>query len=156
MQVMIQSEPGRREPRWRVRQDVAIDIPDVGVPRNQIVTVRNLSENGLLLESTGPLPVGSTISLALPDADEASAVVVWQQGGLHGCRFYVPLSKAAVNATILRSPIGNDLPDRKVTRPERHETADPMRWQPPTSLSVPTVVALAMFVVAAIVMIALS
>jgi len=61
MQVMIHREPARRERRWRVRQDVASDIPDVGVPSSQIVTVRNLSENGLLVESTAPLPVGSTV-----------------------------------------------------------------------------------------------
>jgi len=53
MQVMIQNDPGRREPRWRVKQDVAIDVPDYGVPRNQVVTVRNLSENGLCWSPVG-------------------------------------------------------------------------------------------------------
>lgn len=154
MQVMIQREPSRREPRWRVRQDVAIDIPDVGVPSNQMVTVRNLSENGLLVEATAPLPVGSTFSLILAEAGETSAEVIWQQGSLHGCRFHVPLPKAAVNAAILQSPIGNDPLDIK--GPGHQETRDHRKGEAPTSLSVPTIVALILFVAAAIVMIVLS
>lgn len=156
MQVMIQSDPGRREPRWRVKQDVAIDVPDVGVPRKQVVTVRNMSENGLLLESSGLLPVGSTISLALADADEASAEVVWQNGNLYGCRFHIPISKATVNAAVLRSPIENGSSGKEDVGPLRDRFGDLRNSEGPTSLSVPTIVALNMLVAAAIVMIVLS
>lgn len=154
MQVMIQKEPSRRETRWRVRKDVAIDIPDVGVPSSQMVTVRNLSENGLLVESTALLPVGSTFSLTLAEAGETSAEIIWQQGYLHGCRFHIPLPKAAVNAVILQSPIGNDPPDIK--GPGHQETKEDRKWETPTSISVPTIVALILFVAAAIIMIVLS
>jgi len=156
MQVMIQSDPGRRERRWRVKHDVAIDVPDAGVPRNQVVTVRNLSENGLLVESTAPLPVGSTFSFTLADAGETSAEVVWQKGSLHGCRFHVPLPKSAVNAAVLRSPIGPHLLERKEPGLALNETEEFMKREPPISLSVPTIVALVLFVAGAIVMIVLS
>jgi len=154
MQVMIQTEPPHREPRWRVRRDVAIDIPDVGVPSSQMVTVRNLSENGLLVESTALLPVGSTFSLTLAEAGETSAEVIWQRGYLYGCRFHAPLPKAAVNAAIFQSPIGDDPLD--INGPGHQETKEHRKWDAPASLSVPTIVALILFVAAAIIMIVLS
>jgi len=102
MQVRVQTDANPAERRWRVRRSVNIDLPPTA--GDQVVTVRNLSENGLLLESTIPLTVGSTISLTFPEAGDCTAEVVWQNGYLYGCRFHYPLSKSVISAAVLRSP----------------------------------------------------
>src|SRR5687768_2913926 len=59
--------------------------------------VRNLSERGLLIETTADLGVGDTIHVELPEAGPCPARVVWTDGFFFGCEFKTPVSKAAVS-----------------------------------------------------------
>jgi len=72
-------------------------------------TVRNLSASGLLIETSTPLAEGETITVDLPQAGERTAIVVWSDAPMHGCRFIEPLSAAMLSAAQLRSaplPVG--------------------------------------------------
>ena len=74
-------------------------------------TVRNLSASGLLIETATELAEGETISVDLPHVGERTAIVVWSDAPMHGCRFDEPLSTAALSAAQLRSaaqPVGID------------------------------------------------
>ncbi len=69
--------------------------------------VRNLSERGLLIETSADLGVGDTIHVELPEAGPCPARVVWTDGFFLGCEFKTAVSKAAVSAALLLAP-----PDR--------------------------------------------
>lgn len=71
------------------------------------VTVHNLSETGLLMQTAEGLDVGETIDLVLPEAEDARARVVWASGELYGCAFESPLPPATLSAAQLRSSLEN-------------------------------------------------
>lgn len=90
------------------------------------VLVHNISEDGLLLETSADLAVGERISLLLPRQQEATARIIWSSGALYGCEFDTPLSRSVLSAAQLQSA---------PSRPER-----PAQLQPPYegALAVPT------------------
>ena len=65
--------------------------------------IRNLSENGLLVETTMDLVIGEILYFELPEAGIRQAQVVWSRGRLFGCEFKTALSKGIVSAALLRS-----------------------------------------------------
>ena len=67
--------------------------------------IHNLSESGLLLETSAELQVGEALQVELPHAGTTTAVVVWTRGGFAGCEFAKRVSKAAVSAALLRAPV---------------------------------------------------
>lgn len=71
------------------------------------VTVHNLSETGLLMQTTEELDIGETIDLALPEVGDARARVVWASDELYGCAFDTPLPPATLSAAQLRSSLEN-------------------------------------------------
>jgi transcriptional regulator with XRE-family HTH domain len=69
------------------------------------VLIHNLSATGLLLEARLALSIGQEINVALPEAGEVTAVVVWTSDDLVGCRFTEPLSQGALSAAQLQNPV---------------------------------------------------
>jgi transcriptional regulator with XRE-family HTH domain len=67
------------------------------------VTVLDLSQAGLLLQTSTRLTAGETVQINLPHAGFQAAEVVWISGAFVGCRFERPISSAAVSAAQLRS-----------------------------------------------------
>jgi len=67
--------------------------------------IRNLSERGLLIETTADLTVGEVLHVDLPEAGPSAARVVWTEGSFFGCEFTNPVSKAAVSAALLLAPV---------------------------------------------------
>ncbi|RVQ65720.1 PilZ domain-containing protein [Croceicoccus ponticola] len=155
MQVRIQTQPNPDERRWRVRRDVSLDIPAEHAGAEHIATVHNLSENGLLLESTASLPLGSTISLDLPDLGGCSVEVVWQKAYLYGCRFHVPLPKSAVSAAVLRSPLAKQYADNDILSQYRHLLDEEEAPRAPASLWLSTAVLLLLLAAVALFLVAL-
>jgi hypothetical protein len=66
--------------------------------------IHNLSEEGLLLETSADLQVGEVLQVDLPQAGTTTALVVWSRGNFAGCEFVSPVSKAAVSAALLKNP----------------------------------------------------
>ena len=67
--------------------------------------IHNLSEAGLLLETSADLQVGEMLQVDLPHAGATTALVVWSRGNFAGCGFVSPVSKAAVSAALLKNPV---------------------------------------------------
>jgi len=67
------------------------------------VTVHNASTSGMLIECGDSLAIGERLSIALPEAGEVAAEVVWGNGRFYGCRFTEPVSAATLSAAQLRS-----------------------------------------------------
>ncbi|MBO0749863.1 MAG: helix-turn-helix domain-containing protein [Porphyrobacter sp.] len=67
------------------------------------VLVLDLSQTGLLLQTSTRLTPGETLQINLPHAGFRAAEVVWTSGEFVGCRFAEPISSAAISAAQLRS-----------------------------------------------------
>lgn len=66
------------------------------------VTVHDLSETGLLLQTTAQLSLGEKIEVVLPHAGPTAASVVWGSNDFFGCRFEKRISRASVSAALLQ------------------------------------------------------
>jgi transcriptional regulator with XRE-family HTH domain len=80
------------------------------------VTVQNISQTGLLLESETELAVGETIEFDLPEVEVVEARVVWASGRLAGCQFIRPLTTAALSAAQLRGAVAGAEPAASTAR----------------------------------------
>ena len=67
------------------------------------VTVHNVSQTGMLLETTLGLVEGETLEVDLPEAGLVPMRVVWNSGLLFGCQFKGPITSGALSAAELRS-----------------------------------------------------
>ena len=65
--------------------------------------VHDLSETGLLLQTTAQLALGEQIEVVLPHAGPTAASVVWGSNDFFGCRFEKRISHASVSAAQLQS-----------------------------------------------------
>jgi len=77
------------------------------------VTVHNISETGMLLETDLSLAQGETLSLELPLAGVVEAEVVWASGRLFGCAFAASLSAADLAAAQLKAETALSKPEVK-------------------------------------------
>lgn len=70
--------------------------------------VRNLSFNGLMLETTLPPPEGQTVVVQLEGLAPIWGEVRWRSGGKAGIRFDRPISAEDLFLCAVRRPIAND------------------------------------------------
>ncbi len=73
------------------------------------VAIHNLSATGMLIETASDLAIGQRLAVALPEAPDCTATIVWRSEALAGCRFDRPLSRAALSAAQLRNPLPGDV-----------------------------------------------
>lgn len=66
------------------------------------VTIHNISEAGLLIETALDLAQGEVLAIDLPEAGVVGAGVVWRSEHLYGCAFEAPIGAAALAATQLQ------------------------------------------------------
>ncbi|OWQ95323.1 helix-turn-helix domain-containing protein [Sphingopyxis witflariensis] len=100
------SEGQRGAARVRVRIEAQGSL-DGG--EGAAVVIHNLSATGMLIETTSELTIGQRIMVALPEAPDLAAAVVWRSEALAGCRFDQPLSRAVLSAAQLRNPLPTDV-----------------------------------------------
>jgi hypothetical protein len=91
-----QTDEQRRLPRRALQLEVAGESSAI---------VRNLSQLGLLIETPKVLEVGDRVAVELTKGVPAEAHVIWARTPFYGCEFARPVSRAAVSAALLRSPI---------------------------------------------------
>lgn len=76
------------------------------------VVVHDLSETGLLLQTSGQLSVGERIEVVLPHAGPTEANVVWASNEFFGCKFEKRISRATLSAAqLLSGPQRNPTPE---------------------------------------------
>jgi transcriptional regulator with XRE-family HTH domain len=66
------------------------------------VTIHNISEAGLLIETALDLATGEVLAIDLPEAGVVGAGVVWRSEHLYGCAFEAPIGPAALAAAQLQ------------------------------------------------------
>lgn len=106
MSIAAHLEQRRRAIESRVgpRRKLRLDAPGAassGIAMN--VVVHDLSETGLLLQTSAQLAVGEKIEVVLPHAGPTAASVVWGSNEYFGCRFEKRISGATISAAQLRS-----------------------------------------------------
>lgn len=67
------------------------------------VSVHNISESGMLIETSLTLGQGAMLAVELPHEGLVEAEVVWRSGRLFGCRFASPVGAAALSAVQLKA-----------------------------------------------------
>ncbi|GAA4743964.1 hypothetical protein GCM10023264_06490 [Sphingomonas daechungensis] len=87
------------------------------------VVIHDISTTGVLLQTAAKLEPFDDFEIDLPAIGATSAFVVWNSGEYFGCEFANPVSRAAVSAALLRSPIVK--PDTAVAVEEESEVDDP-------------------------------
>lgn len=101
----IRTEPAISDQRAAVRLTLRLGVAAYSSGNATKALILNLSETGLLIETSVKLAVGETLRVDVPVSSESTARVVWTEGLLVGCEFVVPISKAAVSAAQLQTPI---------------------------------------------------
>lgn len=96
--------PAPRDQRRASRRILQLEVAAVSERDSTRALIHDLSEAGLLLETSADLRVGEMLHVDLPEAGAVRALVVWSRGRLFGCEFMTPVPKAAVSAALLRSP----------------------------------------------------
>jgi hypothetical protein len=119
------------DPRATVRRTIRLQVSAQLAGGAVQADIRNLSENGLLVETTMDLAIGEILHFELPQAGIRQAQVVWSRGRLFGCEYKTALTKGVVSAALLRSAnerSGRDASVRSVdvSPPEERDFRDAM------------------------------
>lgn len=112
----IRVEEGPAEERGAARRPLRLEVAAARAGSGANALIHNLSETGLLLETSLALTTGETLRTELPHAGVVDLVVVWSRASLFGCEFTSPISRAAVSAALLLSP-PRDVPGPMVATP---------------------------------------
>ena len=101
----LETEPQAVERRSAPRRKLRLQAEGASSSAgDSLVVIHDISEEGLLLESSVPLAEGEILEVLIPEAGTAQARVSWTSGHFYGCKFIEPISTAAVSAALLRSP----------------------------------------------------
>ncbi|SEH13577.1 PilZ domain-containing protein [Sphingopyxis sp. YR583] len=107
---MIEEQKTADSARGAPRMHMRFEAPgSLGDSEGATVLIHNLSATGMLIETTSDLAIDQRLTLALPEAPDTAATVVWRSEALAGCRFDRPLSRAALSAAQLRNPLPGDV-----------------------------------------------
>jgi len=99
----------------RHRLILEVEARDSG-PTTGTVTVYDISNTGLLMETNSSLSVGEMIEVQLPLVGFRTAEIIWTSGQLVGCKFAHALTQAVVSAARLgAAPIESSQASRVVS-----------------------------------------
>ena len=105
LRAQLDVEPRQGERRTKQRRRLRLEAEGSASTAETKVTVHDLSEDGLLVESPIPLSQGEILEVDIPGAGIVQAEVAWSSSGrFFGCRFKEPISRGSVSAALLRSP----------------------------------------------------
>lgn len=97
------ARPG--DERGAVRRTLRLEVQSSTVTDAASALIHNLSETGLLIETSVKLDVGEIIAVEMPEVGATAARVVRADGAFFGCEFVKRAPKAAVSAALLRAPV---------------------------------------------------
>lgn len=99
----LRMEPVMLDGRLTPRRTCRLRVSTPSLTKEANALILNISENGLLIETTVEMQIGETLYMDLPEAGLTRAVVIWNRQNCFGCEFVEWISKSAVSAAILRS-----------------------------------------------------
>ena len=100
----------RSSERRPLRLTITASLPE---SPDLAVTIHDLSETGLLLETLVPLEAGQLFEIFLPLAGAVETKVVWSSHHFHGCHFGKRVPRAAVSAALLQSAPKDEAPEAR-------------------------------------------
>jgi len=107
---MIEEQQTADAQRGAARMHMRFEAPgSLDGSEGTMVVIHNLSATGMLIETATDLAIGQRLTVALPEASDSAATIVWRSEALAGCRFDRPLSRAALSAAQLRNPLPGDV-----------------------------------------------
>lgn len=107
----IWSDPAAEDYRGAARRTLRLALPASAASQPETtVLIRDLSELGFMIETSAELAVGETFQIDLPEAGLSEARVIWNRESYFGCEFLSRVSKGAVSAALLRTPIEQFFP----------------------------------------------
>lgn len=105
LRAQLEVEPKDGERRTSQRRRLRLEAEGTASTAETKVTVHDLSEEGLLVESPIALSQGEILEVDIPGIGTVQAEVTWSSSGrFFGCRFQEPISTGSVSAALLRSP----------------------------------------------------
>jgi hypothetical protein len=105
LQARLESTETYQDGRARVRRQLGLQTLASGlVEDSATVIIHNLSESGLLIETSAPLAKGDLIDVDLPNSGATQVKVIWSSDQLFGCEFVKEVSSGTVSAALLRAP----------------------------------------------------
>lgn len=100
----LRTDGGPANKRGTARRALRLEVVASSQRDAATALIHNLSERGLLIETTVALAIGEMIHVDLPESKASEARVVWIKGLFFGCEFVEPVSKASVSAALLLAP----------------------------------------------------
>jgi hypothetical protein len=98
------SEEGRRNRRRTLKLGASASLEK----HSSRAVILNLSETGMMLQTSMALKVDDGFRVELPQVGEVEARVVWSDSSQFGCEFSSPIPKSVVSAALLKSPFRED------------------------------------------------
>lgn len=89
--------------RSAARRTLRLEV-SAGAEGSAKALIHNLSEKGLLIETSAELQVGEALQVDLPRIGKTTALIVWIRGRFAGCEFVYPVTTSAVSAALLLAP----------------------------------------------------
>lgn len=90
--------------RGAARRVISFGFDTSDFERNSRILILDLSQSGLLLQTSAELEVGEKIRIEIPEAGTVEARIVRRNGDRFGAMFDSPIGKAAVSAVLLAAP----------------------------------------------------
>lgn len=76
------------------------------------VLIHDLSETGLMFETSANLAIGEIVAVELPLINQTEARVIWQKENSFGCEFLTPIPPTTITAALLQAP--RNLPESEI------------------------------------------
>lgn len=100
--------------RRSVRRKLSLESVRPVSGQSATVSIRNVSELGILLQTSDKLTVGEQIEIDLPRAGVKSVEVVWTADNMAGRKFTQAPIPAEISASLLCASFARDLPIESV------------------------------------------
>lgn len=101
-----------RESRSDERRTLHLSARAVSLGDSAQVLIHDLSEKGLMFETTAELAIGEIVSVELPFIGKSEARIVRKYENSFGCEFLTPVSRKTVSAALLQA--SGDLRDSEI------------------------------------------
>lgn len=111
----LRTEARASDRRVAARRTLKLEVESSNAFGSTRALIHNLSQTGLMIETSAWLSIGDIIDVELPQAGAVAARIVRAGGTLFGAEFLTPVSRAAVSAALLLAPV--EQAERSVVQP---------------------------------------
>ncbi len=100
-EIVTEITDGQTDRRGATRRTLRLGVPAYLDEQASPATINDLSETGLMIQTSASLKVDDHFEVELPEVGRIGARVVWQMDDRFGCQFDEPVPKSAISASLL-------------------------------------------------------